>query len=160
MPGQEVLFSVSERNQFCLISIKVDGRQWRNHASMVRALFQLRVFIAVLALGLAAAFSAAPGIAFAATACSEAASGTEHAVKADVHISDAQANAKDGGHVNWADYCCMSGIAAHCCGFALSPINSEYAVANFTSVRWPVSSAHSVAGMGPFGDFRPPKYIG
>jgi hypothetical protein len=127
---------------------------------MVRALFHLRVFLAMLALGLAVAFIAAPGITFAATACSEAGSGTEHAVMADVHISDAQASSQLGEHANWADYCCMSGIAAHCCGFALSPINSEYAVANFTSVRWPVSSAHSVAGMGPFGDFRPPKYIG
>lgn len=127
---------------------------------MVRALFQLRVFLTVLALGLAVAFIAAPGITFAATLCSEAASGTEHAIRADVHISDAQANAKDGGHADWADYCCMSGIAANCCGFALNPGDSEYAAANFTSVRWPVSSAHSLAGMGPFGDFRPPKYIG
>lgn len=127
---------------------------------MVRALFQFRLFITVLALGLALAFSAAPGITFAATPCSEATSDTEHAVKADVHSSDAQANAKAGGHVNWVDYCCMSGIAAHCCGFALNPGDSEYAVANFTSVRWPVSGAHGLAGMGPFGDFRPPKNIG
>lgn len=126
---------------------------------MVRALIHLRVLLTVLALGLAVAFSAAPGNAFAATACSEAGSGTGHAV-ADIHSSGIKADSHHGDHTNGAGTCCISGMAAHCCGFALNPVSSEYAAADFTSVRWPVSLAHSLAGMGPFGDFRPPKHIG
>ena len=126
---------------------------------MVRALFHLRTFLAVLALGLAVAFIAAPGTTFAATACSEEGSGPESAI-ADIHTSGIEGSSHHGEHAKWAGACCVSGIAAHCCGFALNPADTEYTAANFTSVRWPVSSANSLSGMGPFGDFRPPKHIG
>jgi hypothetical protein len=125
---------------------------------MTCAFAHLRILVSVLVLGMTIAVGMAPGAAFAVN-CDDALIASHDGAVASTVAATAHLD-NDGDQRTESGGCRTSCTVAHCCASDVPAIGDQVAVANFTTTTWHPRPTGTSVGLGPFGEFRPPRRIG
>jgi hypothetical protein len=158
-----IWLDVVHQSPFGLISIKVGAEFKATIRPMTRALFHIRTFFVMLVLSSTMAFGVAPAVAIPATECIKTVSAASDESKVDTQASDlckSRDDCSDIGYKAGAGHCGMSCFGVHCCGFGVLTNRDNAVSIHLIAAKWVFLSEVRVAGLGPCGDFRPPRHIG
>jgi hypothetical protein len=126
---------------------------------MIRALANLRILVAMLVLSMAIAVGMAPGPAFAANPCDQTVSSHGHETSGSsitAHIPHDTSHE----HRAQAGDCCTPCVVTYCCAWDVPANADAKGLLTVTALSWQPERLSALTGLGPFGDFRPPRRIG
>ena len=126
---------------------------------MIRTLAQFRILVSLLMLSMAIVIGMAPGAGFAVNDCGPTVS--SHGNEASGSIIAAEIG-HDIGHEHRAQTgdCCPPCVVTHCCAWDIPGATSTMDFLTVTALSWQPEHLSGLTGLGPFGDFRPPRRIG
>lgn len=126
---------------------------------MVRTLAHLRILVSVLILSMAIVAGMAPSAASAAALCDEATMSSHDETTAR-SMAQALHHEYDRGHPVQTGDCCTPCVIIHCCAGDVPATADATGILTVTTLKWRPDRLRGLTGLGPFGDFRPPRRIG
>lgn len=126
---------------------------------MIRTLAHLRLLVSVLILSMTIVMGVAPSMVSATDLCDKAAV-SSHDATAAVSMVQALHHEYDQGHPAQTGDCCTPCVVSHCCAGVVPATADATALPTVTALTWRPDHLSGAAGLGPFGDLRPPRRIG